>query len=282
MKCLLCREEMDPVNVAFGTHPGCDMKLMPVDEQEDPFTSMLKQQLIDMVKWADKQNPRSHQQMIGPSEIGTLCDRRIGYRLAGLPGCNTEFDPWPSIMGTAIHSWLDDAVNTWMEQVGAEKDWLTETRLVISDTVQGRADLYSIEHRAVTDWKTAGPDIMKKVRRDGPPLGYQIQTHVYGLGFEQLGLTVEKVCLAFLPRAGWLRDMYVWCAPYDRDIAVGAVTRLRLIAQQILNLDILIHGNGHRWEQIDAVPSNDCGWCPFYAPHRSSEQGADETGCPGR
>jgi len=279
VKCLRCYEEMDPVNAPFGTHPGCDMRLLPVDEEEDPFVSMLRAQLMDMVKWYEKQSPRSQQEMIGPSELGTLCDRRIGYRIAGVTKCNTDFDPWPSIMGTSVHSWLDGAVKAWMRAHGSE-DWLTETRLVINDFVVGHSDLYG--HKAVIDYKTAGPDVMKKVRKEGPPLGYQIQAHVYGYGFEQKGLPVERVCLVFLPRAGWLRDMYIWSVPYERDIALGSMVRLQLVAQKILELDILIDGNGHRWEQVDAYPSNDCGWCPFYDPGRDPERGADETGCPGR
>jgi hypothetical protein len=281
MKCLICSGEMDPVNAPFGTHPSCDMKLLPIDEDEDPFAEQLKSQIMDMVKWFEKQAPRSQQEMIGPSEIGTLCDRRIGYRIAGVPRVNTDFDPWPSIMGTSIHSWLDRAVNAWMKE-HKSGDWLTETTVVIDDFVKGHADLYSRAHETVIDYKTAGPDVMRKVRKDGPPIGYQIQTQLYGYGFEQKGYSVKRVCLVFLPRAGWLRDMYVWYAPYQREVAHGAMVRLQLIAQEILDKGILIHGNGSRWNDIEAFPSNECGFCPFYDPGRDSDRGADETGCPGR
>jgi len=270
---------MDPINLDYGTHPACDMKLVPVDEDDDPFTSMLKAQLIDMVRWAEQQHPRGRQVLIGPSEIGSLCDRRIGYRLANIPACNTEFDPWASIVGTAIHTWLDNAVNGWMKEHQSQA-WSTETRLVIDDFVEGHADLYSHDHKSVIDYKTVGPDVMKKIRKDGPPVGYQIQTHVYGYGFERLGRDVERVCLVFLPRAGWIRDMYIWCAPYQRDVAIGSLIRLQMIAQQILKLDALTYPN--RWNDIEAVPSNNCGWCPWYNPGRPTEHGADDQGCPGR
>jgi hypothetical protein len=281
VKCLICYEVMDPVNASFGTHPSCDVKLLPIEEEDDPFASMLKSQIMEMVKWFERQSPRSRQEMIGPSEIGTLCDRRIGYRLAGVPRVNTDFDPWASIVGTAIHSWLDHAVTAWMREHGSAA-WSTETTLVISEFVQGHADLYSHDHKAVIDYKSVGPDVMRKIKKDGPPLGYQIQTHVYGYGFEQKGLPVNRVCLVFLPRAGWLRDMYIWSAPYQRDVARGAMVRLQLIAQQILDLDILTDGNGYRWEDITPYPSNDCGWCPWYDPGREPDQVADETGCRGR
>lgn len=280
MRCLLCYEDMDPVNASFGTHPGCEMKLLPVDDDVDPFAAMIKDQIISMVKWAEDQNPRGHQTAIGPSEMGALCDRRIGYRLAGLQGRNTEFDPWPSIMGTAIHSWLDNSMRAWLRAHDSQR-WVTEQKLMISDFVQGRADLYQREQKAVVDYKTVGPDVMRKVKKE-IPLGYQIQCHLYGYGFEEMGLPVEKVCLVFLPRAGWLKDTYVWCTEYRREVAVGAMVRMQQIAQQILDLDILTDGNGFRWEQVDSYPSNDCGWCPFYDPGRDPERGADETGCPGR
>lgn len=277
MNCLRCGTLMDPVNASFGTHPACDMKLMPVDD-EDPFVTLLRSQIMDMVKWAEQQNPRSQQIMIGPSEIGTLCNRRIGYRLAEVPPCNTDFDPWASIVGTAIHSWLDDAVNDWMKAHDSSA-WSTETRLLIDSFVEGHADLYSHDHKTVVDWKTVGPDVMKKIKRDGPPLGYQIQTHVYGYGFEQEGHQVDKVCLVFLPRAGWLKDMFIWCSDYNREIAEVAMSRIQLIAQQILALDILTYPD--YWRHVEAVPSNECGFCPYYDPGRGN-LGADETGCPGR
>lgn len=276
MKCLLCLTEMDPINAPYGTHPSCDMKLQPVDDEQDPFEVLLRSQIISMVRWAEEQNPRASQVRIGPSEIGTLCDRRVGYRLAETPACNTDFDPWASIVGTAIHSWLDVAVNQWMTAHDSTA-WSTETALIIDEFVEGHADLYSHEHRAVIDWKSVGPDVMKKIKANGAPLGYQIQTHVYGRGFEQAGFPVERVCLVFLPRAGWLSSMYIWSAHYSPEVAEIAIERVRLIAQDILSKDILTYP--HRWNDVEAVPSNDCAWCPWYNPGHDK---ADDRGCPGR
>lgn len=277
MRCLACGHGLDPVNAEYGTHPACDMKLQPVDEDEDPFVSTLKHRIIDMVRWNSQQHPRKKQVRIGPSEIGTLCDRRIGYRLAEVPEHNTGFDPWPSIVGTAVHSWLETAVTSWMTAHGSS-DWRTEETLVIEEFVEGHADLYSHEFRSVIDYKTVGPDIMRKIKKDGAPLGYQIQAHVYGYGFEKIGLPVERVCLAFMPRAGWLKDMYVWCANYSQELAKTAIARLQMIAQQILSVDTLTYPD--RWKSIEAVPSNDCAWCPWYNPRHEND--ADADGCPGR
>ncbi len=277
VNCRGCNNPLDPVLWNIGIHPDC---FEQVDE-EDPFAAMLKIRLIEMIRWADNENPRAKQVELGPSEIGDPCDRRIGYRLAAIPGCNTDFDPWASIMGTAIHSWLEQAIKDWM-QGHDDPAWITERTLWVDDYIQGHSDLYWKAQETVIDWKTAGPDVMKKIRKDGPPDGYQIQTHIYGYGYEKLGFPVKKVALVFLPRAGWLRNMYVWTQDYDRSLAEAALDRISEIAQQIIDLDLLIDSNSHRWEQILAVPSNGCGWCPWYDPGRDAERGADSTGCPGR
>jgi hypothetical protein len=278
LRCVACGGDMDPVLAPATTHPMCLPVFAELDDT-DPFSRMLKQKLIEIILWADKQNPRSRQVAIGPSEIGDQCDRRIGYRIAQAEPCNTDFDPWAAIVGTALHSWLDQAVQLWMSEHGT-KDWATETTLSMSEFVEGHSDLYSHEFQAVIDWKGAGPDVMRKLRRDGPSAGYMIQTHIYGYGFEQRGWPVKKVALAFLPRAGWLKDMYVWSADYDPKIAMAALDRLYRIARTLVDLDVL--NQSHRWQQVDAVPSNACGFCPWYDPGRDAERGADGTGCPGR
>ena len=280
--CLVCGQPMDPSLSPEQTHPACSPSAVFEFEEpygEDPFNSALKRKLIEIILWADQQNPRASQIKIGPSEIGDPCDRRIAYRLAGVPAVNVAFDPWAAIVGTALHSWLERAVTDW---VVAKKDnnWTTEQTLHIDEFVEGHSDLYSHAEQAVIDWKGAGPDVMKKLKRDGPSIGYQIQTHIYGYGFERHGWPVDRVVLAFLPRAGWLRDMYVWSAPYDRSIAEAAIARVYSIAQRTVELDVLTQS--HRWEQIDAVPSNACGFCPWYSNIRTAEEGASDKGCPGK
>jgi hypothetical protein len=277
VKCTVCKEDLDPVLESSTTHPTC-FTFAELDEG-DPFATMLKTRLIDVILWAQSEvmNPRSKQSLIGPSELGTICDRRIGYRVAGIPKVNVDVDPWPMVVGTAVHSWLERAFTVWNEANTRTPEWATETRLNLDQAVQGTSDLYSYEYKAVIDWKGAGPDVMKKVRRDGPPVGYQIQAHLYGYGYTLQGLPVEKVCLVFLPRAGWLKDMYVWCDDYSQDVALGAIMRLYRIATDLTQMDISKHPNS--WNDVPAHPSNDCGFCPWYRP---SESEASDQGCPGR
>jgi len=240
---------------------------------------MLKHQLTEIIRWADSWNPRAKQVEIGPSEIGDPCDRRIGYRLGEVPPVNTQFDPWAAIVGTAVHSWLDQSVRLWMDCHNSE-DWSTETKLSINKFVQGHSDLFWHEQHTVIDWKTAGPTVMKKLRDGGPSDGYIIQTQIYGYGYERAGWPVKRVALVFLPRAGRLKDMYVWTGQYDRSVAEHALGRMYNIARKVVSLETSIHP--HKWEQIDAVPSNSCGFCPWYNSMKPKEEGANDRGCPGR
>ncbi len=278
MKCQACGNVMDQALFPALFHPTCS----PFEDLEpgfDPFADLVKRSLIEVILWAEGQNPRGKQQAIGPSEIGDPCDRRLAYRLAEMETVNNTFDPWAAIVGTALHSWLEEAFQAWNKAHSASP-WATETPVVLSEFVKGRSDLYNSEWACVIDHKGAGPDVMRKYRKDGPPVGYQVQVQCYGYGYEQLGLPVKKVALAFYPRAGWLRDMFVWSQDYDRSIAEEALARLSRIAQELIEKDIL--NKSHRWEQIPATPSNACGFCPWFVPDRDFERGADEHGCPGR
>jgi hypothetical protein len=272
--CVVCGTVMDPV-LTTPNHPSCIMFAEPGDE--DSFTNLIKSTLTDIITEHDRRSPRSIQVKIGPSEMGDLCDRKVAYRLANIPPCN-EPDNWPAIVGTACHSWLEGAVT----QSTRAEEFITEKTLHIEQFVEGHSDLYWYTQQLVIDWKTMGPDKIRKTRKEGPEPGYVVQAHLYGYGFEQAGLPVKRVALACLPRAGWLRDMYVWWAEYDRSIAEAALNRMFGLARQILDLDVLKESHGYRWEQIPAVPSNNCGLCPYYDPGRPQEFGATETGCPGR
>ena len=263
--------------------PGLTFEEPGDGQPTDPFAAIIKAELLSIIKWADRQNPRAQQATPGPSELGDPCDRRLGYRLAAVPAVNTEFDPWAGIVGTAVHSWLERAIRAWDDRdLIAAPDWITEQALQIDEFVLGHADLYSHKYQAVIDWKGAGPDVMRKFRKEGPPEGYKIQTHLYGYGYQRRGFPVDRVVLACFPRAGWIKDMFVWSAPYDETIAQAALSRMYRIAQDLVSLNVLKEGHGHRWEQLNATPSNGCAWCPLYDPGRDPERGADATGCPGR
>lgn len=275
MKCIVCGNDLIQYDPNIFVHPNCDP--FQVDE-EDPEAELIKSELTEIIRWADKNSPRSLQTDLGPSELGSPCDRRLGYRMAGVDSVNRQFDPWAAIVGTAIHSWLEKAIKDWCAAHG-NTNWVVEQLIQITDVIRSHPDLFNVARGTVIDHKSAGPDVMKKVRAEGPPIGYQIQTMCYGYAYEKLGYKVNKVALAFYPRSGWLKNMYVWTAKYDRSIAELALNRPPSIAATLLQLDVL--SEPHRWEQVPATPSNDCGWCPWYNQNLTREQGASDQGCPG-
>lgn len=234
---------------------------------------------MEMVLWADKQDARSQQQNLGPSELGSVCDRRIGYRAAEIPRINVDTDPWPAIVGTAVHKWLDSAVHAWNQANNTDR-WRTETPLQVNEFVTGRSDLYDTKRHMVIDHKSTGTEVMRQIRNDGPHPEHKVQVQVYGLGYQRLGFNVKKVALAYYPRAGWLQNMYVWVDDFDPEVAYAALNRLGEISQTLVKLDVI--RNPHRWEQVPATPSNSCGLCDWYNPGRDMERGADDTGCPGK
>lgn len=271
--CPACLGPLDPVVEALGKHPGC---LSPEQVKAD----QLKIELTDVINWADANAARSLQTEPGPSELGTLCDRRLGYKLAGVPEApgHRQMDAWPAIVGTAVHGWLQRAVDAFSE-AHPGSPYRTETKVQVDDIISGSSDLYHDYMRMVVDYKTCGADMLNKLRRgESPPAGYQVQCHLYGLGYANQGLPVEHVALVFLPRGGWLKDMYVWVSRWEREIAEEALTRMYEVGQLLVNMEI--EGEANPWHRLEGVPSKDCAWCPWFSP-RPPEQGADVTGCPG-
>lgn len=269
MNCVVCGTEMmlvpgeeDRIN-----HPSCPMFAEPFDE--DPRARRLRDDLMTIIEDAARNEPRTRQRSIGASDLGSPCDRKLAYQLMGAEPVNINQDEWPATVGTAIHRWLESAFR------GAD-GWITERKIQIGEFVTGTCDLY--QDGMVIDHKTVGTDVMRKIRKEGPPPEYVVQVQLYGYGYRLTGAKVDTVALAFYPRSGWLSNMYTWVNDYDESIALAALNRLYLIAGQALNLDLA--NNPHRFQQIDAVPHN-CGFCPFYRPDMDPQLAAGPDGCPG-
>lgn len=246
----------------------------------DPAATSLKRSLSEIILWNERTSPRSQQKTIGPSEIGDPCSRRIAYRIAGTTPVNIWSDPWPAIVGTAIHSWLEVAVNRFQD-VHQRFEWLTEQGVQPDPLIRGRSDAFHLPSGTVVDFKTSNADTMRKLRKGGSPTqGYQTQINVYGLGHEKAGREVRAVALVYYPRSGWLDDAFVWVAPYDRGIALKAINRVYEIGFLLLDLDIKRHPE--RFADIDAEPGDGCVWCPMFNRDMNPEVRASDLGCPGR
>jgi hypothetical protein len=232
---------------------------VPPQRDEHPIGTALRSAVVDQANNA----PRSQQRALGPSEYGDPCARRLAYKLMDEPKTNTDSDPWASILGTAGHTWLADALLGDNQRAG-ELRWIVEQRLHVRPGLEGSCDAYYVPRHAVVDHKIVGPSKLREYRTSGPPEQYRKQVHIYGRGYQLLGLPVQEVALAFYPRAGQLSGLHVWSEPYDEHIALDAMARVDQILEVVLELDVEHHPQNYT--VIPRKPGRGCLYCPWLRP----------------
>lgn len=221
---------------------------------------------------------RNLQVHLGPSELGSPCDRQVVGKLAGIPTTNHVVDPWASVVGVAVHAWLADAFAADNERHGLR--WVPEQRVAPHPDHPGTADLYDAQEFAVVDHKILGETSMAKVRSpEGPPIRYQVQLLLYGKGYRVLGLPVHRVALAAYPRTSHtLNGLFVWEreARPDDDELIEEVFKLTAIRKELAQQV----ASGHK--SLNEIPKHanddECFFCPFYRPQSARDNGP---GCPG-
>lgn len=266
--CLACKE---PMTVVSGSrvHPTCEI---------DP--DILVTELFTMIEADIIGQPRSQQTRIGPSELGTPCDRRIGYHLGGVPKVNDRGPAWKPYVGTAVHEQMATimakAEIARMAQDDYAERFKVEERVSvghIGDTeITGSCDLFDVWNGAVWDWKfTTRNQIREHYRPHGPGEQYRTQGHLYGRGWQRAGFEVRTVGVIFFTRDGEFTDRHVWHEPYDEQVALDALARAESISTA---LDAL----GPDFT-IPTLPTADahCRFCPW---HRASSSNLP-TACPG-
>lgn len=224
---------------------------------------------------------RNLQRHLGPSEIGHLCHRQVAGKLAGIAPTNHVLDPWPSIMGTAGHTWMEGCFSAENVELGRTR-FLTEFRVTPGrgfESHPGTGDLYDADEESVDDHKFLGVTSMDKLRRDGPSRHYFTQFLLYMLGFLALGLPVKRIVLLAWPRTkSSLDGLYVWehvITEADFDFLTNVI--LPELDYRKQWAAALITGTA----QLMDVPGNtadECHWCPFWRPQAAHDAGA---GCPG-
>ncbi len=247
----------------------------PLVSGNTQWASAKAREVADLLRRASARAPRSQQVHLGPSEIGVACDRQIVGKLVREAPTNHVSDPWPSIVGTAVHAWLAEvfAADNPMR-------WLTERRVVPHPDHAGTADLYDAQDFAVLDHKVLGETTMAKVRSaNGPPRKYVAQLALYGFGYLREGFRVDRVGVLAYPRTGSSLDgIYVWEHAMDASMAellaevFSDMKRRRGMAAEI-------EAGQLRLEHVPTTPSQDeCFFCPFYRPSAS----VDGVGCDGK
>ena len=230
----------------------------------DALSWQIKSQINDFSNNA----PRSLQRSIGPSEVGGDCDRKLAYKIMGKESVN-EPDKWLAQIGTWVHAGLAEMYSKINDP--ANPRYLVEERVTVTDTLSGSADLVDLENKLVIDWKVVGPTSLKQYRKDGPSDQYRVQSHLYAYGLiNKHGIDITDVAIVFLPRGGFLKEMYVWSEPYNEDIALGGLARLSAVRE-------IIEIAGE--DSISSFPAmtQHCHFCPFFLPGSTDFT----VGCPG-
>jgi len=179
---------------------------------------------------------RSLQTTIGPSSLGTGCDRCLITELAGLKPAE-ERAPWLPTIGNAVHEWLEAAVVRHLMTSGTDR-YIPEGRVLVGHVdgqpIHGNSDLFDVHTGTVVDYKVTGTTTLRKCRSKGPSITYQRQAHLYGKGWEDMGFTVNSVAIWFLPRNGFTIDNgFLWQVPYDRANAEATLARANALAAGI-------------------------------------------------
>jgi hypothetical protein len=221
--------------------------------------------------------PRSLQTRLGPSELGHQCDRQVIGKMAGVPRTNHVTDPWPSVMGTAGHAWMDGAFTADNSRHGHR--WEPERKVQPWPGAEGTSDLYDHKQFAVVDHKFLGDSTLGDLRRHGPPWHYYVQLLLYGLGYRREGFRVDRVVIVAWPRTkSSLAGMYVWDHPLtDADDAI--LVQVYQLTQVRRRVAELVASGQLTINQVPATPDDDsCYFCPFYRPQSAHDGGP---GCPG-
>lgn len=158
----------------------------------------------------DNARPRTKQTTVGVSSLGG-CRRQAWHMLQGDIGENTNTLRLASIMGTAIHKTIEDALPFG--------EFEKEIRVQVDGLPVGNVDLYIPKLKAVVDWKTT---TLKKLDYF-PSRQQRWQVHVYGYLLTRVGKEVETVTLVAIPRDGDERYIKIHTEPYSEAIALEAL-----------------------------------------------------------
>lgn len=217
---------------------------------------------------------RSAQTTLGPSEIGTLCDRRLAMALMGVPPVNPGGDGWAAFVGTKGHDGMAEML-TWAN-AGTGR-FAVEMKLTFPSLIvpHGTTDALDRMDGTLIDWKFMGEYSLKKFKLEGPSPTYRIQAQTYGLGAKEAGEAVRNVAIVGLPRGGGsLKDKHVWTEKFDPKVGRAALKRVENIAVKTAGFEQ--HGTPM---EIAAKfeTANDCRFCPFYLKGDKEMR----RGCPG-
>lgn len=230
--------------------------------------SDIKQLIIS----AEAERPRSQQTALGPSQAGHECERRLAYSInasvnAGKltresKGANSFSDPMAAIIGTASHSWMEEAVIADNRRLGRYR-WIPEHKVEVREGLSGTCDLYDLDTASVLDWKFPGSTRYEHYAKHGPSNTYRGQAHLYGRGYKRLGFPVKYVGNIYISRAGSLRKIHLWREPYNDALVDEILDRYDRVGHQMEMLRVDEFPDN--FKQIPVTPDSDCIFCPWFS-----------------
>ncbi|GAB3080881.1 hypothetical protein GCM10027053_51660 [Intrasporangium mesophilum] len=184
---------------------------------------------------------RSLQRTIGPSSLGSECDRCLILELAGMKAPE-ETAPWLPTIGTAVHEWAEGAVIKWLAATGSDR-YIPEARVMVGvvdgTEIWGSSDLFDTWTGTVVDYKVVGTTSLRSTRKNGARLTYRRQAQLYGKGMEDKGYQVQSVAIWMLPRNGFtIGAGHLHQEPYDRAMAEAVIAHADMLAAAIRTLGV--------------------------------------------
>lgn len=259
--------------VAAGAPPKYVDSVIPMDVMAERLVASLK----EMFYAYSNRMARTVQETLGPSEIGTPCDRRLAMSLMRIPPVNPGSDNWASFVGTCVHAGLAEMFQ-WAD--AHQGRFAVEVPLEYPSQLvpHGTSDLLDRTAFMVDDHKLMGRWSLDKLRLEGIKPLYKVQLHVYGYGQKLKGEKIKHVALIGWPREqATLDDLYVVVEPYDESIALDAFKRVEEINRQVSIARATSTGGDLKIARQFSV-QDDCRFCPFFAKGDSMM----ERGCNGR
>lgn len=251
------------------------------DMQRGGSPLLVADELKYKIMYAAANAPRSLQTQIGPSQVGTPCDRKLALMVTETASLDMRGSAsWASTLGTAMHGWLQETFmmdNVNNSSAGNIPRWLVEMRVNVGEIdgkpCLGNADLYDRVTCGVWDWKLTGTKTIQKAKANGPARNYRVQAQLYGRGFIRRGVPVDYVGIAYLPRNGsTVGDGFFWAEPYNPELAESALQRASAlsVAMRTAGPNVL----------LPALATQDdyCTSCPWFVPGIPV---ASVQGCPG-
>lgn len=214
----------------------------------------MKDFLVEILHAKENSRARSNQVQIGPSELGG-CRRKVYYRLHDQHQTNENEMKLAAIMGTAIHSAIENAL-ALADPTGTK--YVVEQEVEWGD-MKAHIDLWIPETGDVVDWKT----VKKNNLSYFPSTQQRWQVQVYGYLLDKSGKGKPvNVNLVAIPRDGDERDIKVHSEPYDPTIAEEALRWLAEVKQAT----------------EAPAPERDENYCKFYCKYYDA---SGDIGCVG-